>query len=268
MADDIVSSKEHQSLFERLKRFDQDGAEFWTGRDLMSVLGYAKWQRFEDAVDRAKVSCEVAGFLADDHFTASGNLVKRAQGGGSTQEDYRLSRYAAYLVAMNGDVRKPQIAAAQAYFVAKTREAEVIVPAQSDRIRELEIERDVEKMKYANNSLIGSLSAMHGAEVTLALLGKSNQILETDRPILETFNSSAKKFEGQTTKQIADYLHKRYGIRVKSGAEVSRALIRADCADLIEKFQRPVTADGVKKENLEAVYQILLSGDRQKLLGE
>jgi len=265
MADDIVSSKEHQSLFERLKRFDQDGAEFWTGRDLMSVLGYAKWQRFEDVMDRAKVSCDVFGSVPDEHFT---HLPGSVSGSGRFGDDFKLSRYAAYLVAMNGDVRKPQIAAAQAYFVAKTREAEVIVPAQSDRIRELELEREVEKMKYANNSLIGSLSAMHGAEVTLALLGKSNQVLETDRPILETFDSNAKKFEGQTTKQIADYLHKRYGIRVKSGAEVSRALIRADRADLIEKFQRPVTADGVKKEDLEAVYQILLDGDRQKLIGE
>lgn len=265
MANDIVSSKEHQSLFERLKRFDPNGCEFWTGRDLMSALGYAKWQRFEDAIDRAKVSCDVFGSVPDEHFI---HLPGSVSGAGRFGDDFKLSRYAAYLVAMNGDVRKPQIAAAQAYFVAKTREAEVIVPAQSDRIRELELEREVEKMKYANNSLIGSLSAMHGAEVTLALLGKSNQVIETDRPIIETFDSSSKKFEGQTTKQIADYLHKRYGIRVKSGAEVSRALIRADRADLIEKFQRPVTADGVKKEDLEAVYQILLDGDRQKLIGE
>jgi phage regulator Rha-like protein len=144
-----------------------------------------------------------------------------------------------------------------------------VIPAQNDRLKELEMELAIEKARYANNTFLGSLAAMHGSDVALALTGNRDQVVVSDKPTIEVFTAeSEKRFAGQTTKQVADYLEKHYGIRVKSGAEIARALIRAGRGDLITKFQRPVTAEGIAKENLNEVYEILMSGDRQKLIGE
>lgn len=108
------------SIFEQLKRTDNNDKEFWTARDLMIHLGYDTWSKFTDAINRAIESCETNGVAADEHFIA----VTRPSTGGRPGTDYLLSRYACYLVAQNGDVRKPEIAAAQAYFIIQTRKQE------------------------------------------------------------------------------------------------------------------------------------------------
>ena len=89
--------------------------------------------------NKAKVSCVNGGQLIKNHFTASGKMVERAQGGGSVQDDYNLSRYACYLIAQNGDPRKEQIASAQKYFAIKTREAEVVIPKALEEIEVLKL---------------------------------------------------------------------------------------------------------------------------------
>ena len=133
----------NESPFDSIRQVDATG-EFWMGRQLMPLLEYVKWERFEDAIERAMVSCSVLGMDAADHFVASrsendssyshipkaGNMVNRPQGGGVQPLDYKMSRYGCYLTAMNGDPRKPAIAAAQAYFVAKTRQAETTTAPQ------------------------------------------------------------------------------------------------------------------------------------------
>lgn len=123
------------SPFDSIRRFDEHGNECWYGRELMSMLGYSKWERFGDAIDRAKVSCKNAGNVTAEHFFPGSGSYK-----GRPREDYKLTRYACYLVAMNGDPRKPEIGAAQSYFAVKTREAEVVIPAQSARLQELQAE--------------------------------------------------------------------------------------------------------------------------------
>lgn len=91
-----------KSPFDSIKRIDREGREYWLARELMRLLGYGQWKRFSDAIQRAIVSCQIQGELTENHFAGADNLVKRPQGGGSKQEDYKLSRYAAYLIAMNG----------------------------------------------------------------------------------------------------------------------------------------------------------------------
>jgi DNA-damage-inducible protein D len=135
-----------QSPFVSIKRYDQNRVEFWSARDLMKLLGYAKYERFQNAINKAKVSCSNAGEPIEKHFPASGNLVTRAQGGGSVRENYNLSRYACYLIAQNGDPRKEQIASAQKYFAVKAREAEIIIPKALEEIEVLKL-----RVKFSND---------------------------------------------------------------------------------------------------------------------
>lgn len=107
------------SPFDGIKQARPDGSEYWSARDLMPMLGYDKWERFAGAIDRAKIAAEVQGHSVENLFPTSGKKT-----GGRPQQDYDLARFACYLVAMNGDPRKPEIAAAMAYFAIRTREAE------------------------------------------------------------------------------------------------------------------------------------------------
>ena len=114
------ASTPEASPFDSIRQVDDQG-EFWSARDLMPLLGYEQWRRFDDALTRAGSAAYNAGHHPDQHF-----CQLRQKGIGRPQTDYRLTRYACYLVAMNGDPRKPEIAAAQTYFAVKTREAELV----------------------------------------------------------------------------------------------------------------------------------------------
>ncbi len=111
------------SPFDAIRREDERG-EHWSARELMPLLGYVRWESFDDAIKRASISATNSG-VAGDHFRDVPKVIEGGRWGTQTVQDYRLTRYAAYLVAMNGDPRKPEIAAAQTYFAVRTREAEV-----------------------------------------------------------------------------------------------------------------------------------------------
>jgi len=104
--------------FESIKRSDENGVEYWTARELMGVLGYSKWQRFEEVIIRAKQSCVNSRQFPQDHFTGAGKLTHVGHGIVRNLDDYKLDRYACYLIAQNGDSRKKEIALAQTYFVS------------------------------------------------------------------------------------------------------------------------------------------------------
>ncbi|HEY0216632.1 MAG TPA: phage antirepressor KilAC domain-containing protein, partial [Cellulomonas sp.] len=110
--------------FDGIKRTDERG-DYWSARDLQPHLGYDQWRRFEDSIERARVSIENSGLSAEDHVAGAGNMVEIGSGATRIVSDYRLTRYGAYIVAMNGDPRKPEVAAAQTYFAVRTHEAEV-----------------------------------------------------------------------------------------------------------------------------------------------
>ena len=114
----------NESLFESIKHINEYGMEYWTARELMPVLEYKQWRQFSDAIDRAKKACETSGNRVFDYFAGVRKIVKT---GVATKgiEDYHLSRYACYLIAMNGDPRKKAIAMAQSYFAIKTRQQEL-----------------------------------------------------------------------------------------------------------------------------------------------
>ncbi len=120
-----MSQAAMQPDFEAIKQTNPYGKEYWSARDLAPLLGYNKWQRFIDAIKRAQISCETNGQMVADHFTGAGKMVKLGSGSERQVKDFNLSRFACYLIAQNGDPRKPEIAAAQAYFAIAAREYEL-----------------------------------------------------------------------------------------------------------------------------------------------
>lgn len=114
-----------EKSFEDLKHFNQHGAEYWNARELQPLLGYSQWRRFEDAIKRAMISCEKSGNNPAYHFAGAGKMIELAKGAVREVPDYQLSRFACYLIAQNGDPRKPEIASAQKYFAVQTRKQEL-----------------------------------------------------------------------------------------------------------------------------------------------
>lgn len=115
----------NNKTFEDIKHIDESRVEFWYARELMSVLQYSNWQNFERIVDKAKVSCENSDITVLDHFTNVNKMVPIGSGAYRKQVDYKLTRYACYLIAQNGDSRKKVIALAQTYFAIQTRRQEI-----------------------------------------------------------------------------------------------------------------------------------------------
>lgn len=121
--------------FEELKQTNPHGAEYWSARDLQPLLGYSQWRRFEQAVERAITSCGESGNNPDYHFAGAGKMIELGKGGSREVPDYHLSRFACYLIAQNGDPRKPEIAQAQKYFAIQTRRQELTDQLAADRER-------------------------------------------------------------------------------------------------------------------------------------
>ncbi|MGA2092461.1 MAG: DNA damage-inducible protein D [Sedimentisphaerales bacterium] len=111
--------------FEELKQINQFGAEYWSARDLQPMLGYNHWRSFENSITKAITSCEKSGNDPGHHFARARKPITGGKGAIQEVDDYQLSRFACYLIAQNGDPRKPEIANAQKYFAVQTRRQEV-----------------------------------------------------------------------------------------------------------------------------------------------
>ena len=112
--------------FEGHAQQTEGGVEYWLARDVQHLLGYTKWENFINVVNKAKTACEVSGHDIDNHFPDVRKMVDLGSGSQRDIDDIMLTRYACYLIAQNGDPRKPEIAFAQTYFAVQTRKAELI----------------------------------------------------------------------------------------------------------------------------------------------
>lgn len=137
-------SRQNQSLvpvamhrdFEGIRKVDAEGCEYWEARELMPLMGYGNWQDFHTAIRRAQIVCDGTGQNLENHFRGAPKMIIIARN--TTKEtkrkivDYHLSRFACYLVAQNGDPRKPEIAFAQTYFAVQTRKQELLQSMDDD----------------------------------------------------------------------------------------------------------------------------------------
>lgn len=116
----------NDKIFEKIKHIDENGCEYWEARELQKVLEYAQWRRFESVINKAMIACKLSNNKISDHFAKVGKTVPMPSGAKPKQiDDYKLSRYACYLIVQNGDSKKQVIALGQTYFAVQTRKQEI-----------------------------------------------------------------------------------------------------------------------------------------------
>ncbi len=265
-----------QSPFDSIKRVDREGCEYWMARELMVLLGYTNWRQFNEVTQRAIVSCRVHSENVEHHFEVEFNLVKRSQGGGTKQQNYKLSRYGSYLIAMNGDVRKPEIAQAQAYFVVKTREAETVIPQQYDELEFLRLQVRIAEAQA--NSMRDQRLVLESGSAIVSLHGAGTLALIQGRPeavVRETETQFESVVMNEDGKQLAVFRGKslaQFGkeLKFKTGKEFQKWLESCGKDHLISKAMRPVQTDYIPAELVDEVRELWANqkGDRQMIIGE
>ena len=179
--------------FESIKHIDEYGNEYWLARELQKVLGYKEWRKFENVIDKALISCETSKINVIDHFVGADKMVLIGSGAYRKQKDYKLSRYACYLIAQNGDSRKKNIAFAQTYFAIQTRKMEL------NELEYSKLSEDEKRFYQRNLTRKGNYS--------LNIAAKNSGVKNFDR-----FHNSGYKglYNGETANDIAKRKNLRY----------------------------------------------------------
>ena len=151
-----------EEIFENIKHVNAFGQEFWYARELQTVLEYAQWRRFKTAIEKAMDACKASGNEVFDHFAGAGKMVSIGSGVEREVEDFMLSRYACYLIVMNGDSRKEVIALGQTYFAVKTRQQELI--EDYDRLGEEQKRLAIRKEMRVHNKFLAEAAKNAGIE--------------------------------------------------------------------------------------------------------
>ncbi len=204
--------KLHKS-FEDYMHTDENGIEFWYARELQELLEYTEWRNFEKVVLKSQEACKNSGHDILDHFVEVNKKVEIGSGAIKEKKDYRLTRYACYLIAQNGDPKKSVIAFAQTYFAVQTRKQEVIEQRllEMERVQArqklTESDKNLSKVIYEkgiDNKGFGRIKSKGDK----ALFGKSTQDLKKDfgipdnKPladVLPTITLKAKDFANEIT---------------------------------------------------------------------
>lgn len=183
-----------ETNFENIKHMDENGMEYWKARELQEVLDYKEWRKFENVIKKAQKSCRNSGNTVLDHFVGADKMVQIGSGAQRLQKDYKLTRYACYLIAQNGDSRKKVIARAQTYFAVQTRKQEISEKEYSSLTEE-------EKRFYQRNL---TKKGNHLLNQTAKKAGVKN---------FDKFHNSG--YKGLYNGETADDIAKRKGLRYR-----------------------------------------------------
>ena len=269
--DKLIITKLHKSFQDYAHQ--EKGIEFWFARDLQILLGYLKWENFSLVIEKAKEACKNSGQNISNHFP---EVRKKVKIGSETEreiEDYKLTRYACYLIAQNGDPRKEEIAFAQSYFAIQTRKQELIeqrialqerfearnkLITSETELSKLIYERGVDDYGFARIRSKGD-EALYGGKDTKQMKTKLN--IPPSRPLadfLPTVTIAAKNFATEITNFNVKHKDLQGEPRItdehiKNNKEMRRVLAKNNIVpenlppeEDIRKLERRVKADDRK----------------------
>lgn len=164
---EVSITHQHHATFESMRHVDEQGNEFWLGRQLSSVLDYSQYRHFLPVVERAKDACRNSGHTVQDHIEDILTMVDIGSGAKRQVEDLRLSRYACYLIVQNGDPSKPVIANGQTYFALQTRRQELADNAKFSQLSEDEKRLAIRNELATHNKYLAAAAKSAGVETPL-----------------------------------------------------------------------------------------------------
>lgn len=262
--------------FEGHAQQTETGVEYWLARDLQFLLGYLKWDNFQNVLTKARTACDVAGHEVADHFADVGKMVELGSGATREIDDVMLTRFACYLVAQNGDPAKPEIAFAQTYFAVQTRKAELIEK------RMLEVERlsARRKLTATEKELSSVIYEQTGGNQDFALIrskgdhalfGRSTQVMKAQwkvpdsRPLADFAPTIILKAKDFAT-EITIFNSRAHGMKTEKAISTEHVTNnRAVRQTLIDRGIRPESlpaAEDIKK------LERRLASEEKKSLGK
>ncbi len=273
-----MKTEEIKNLFAQFEAAasEYDGVECWSARELQILLGYSKWENFENVIQKAKDACRNAGEQEDYHFPDVRKTIPMPKGAEKEIVDILLTRYACYLIAQNGDSKKEEIAFAQNYFAVQTRRAEIV----EQRILEFERVKAREKLSQTEKQLSGILYergvdsqgfAVIRSKGDQALFRINTQLLKRkmgvpeSRPLadfLPTISIKAKDLAAEMT-----------GLNVQNKDLKGQTKIEKEHVDNNLAVRNMLTQRGIVPENLPPAEDVKklqrkLDGDEKKVLNE
>jgi DNA-damage-inducible protein D len=256
-----------QRKLEDIKK-QTSGMEFWYARELMELLGYARWDSFEPVIKKAIVSCEQQGLQCDDHFRQVTKMVSIGSGAQRLVSDILLTRYACYLIAQNGDPTKPAIAASQNYFAIQTRRQEV----GQERDEEDKRLEERSKLKETERKIEGTVY-QRGIKTSIEFATFKNKHIEAlysiNTPILKKLrgipdNRALADFDSDVELKAKSFALGMTDHNIKEKNLIGRSRLEAEVVENSKATREALRSRGIIPEKIEAKEDIRKIEQRRK----